>query len=160
MKIKCPVCGEENYFTGLEDEDAKFCSNCNTPLGKPVRINKKLLNANRRNQKPNCNAYDKAEEAANKAWQKVKEAAKKSDTSALKQTMSDYCKAMEPVMKIWPKVVDELGIEVTSATEIAYLSGYSEAVEGFGLPKKLAYLRGDHVAAKTLYKVSRWIPFK
>ena len=66
MKIKCPLCGCENYFTGLEDEDAKFCSNCNTPLGKPVRINKKLLNANRRNQKPNCNTYDKAGETTNK----------------------------------------------------------------------------------------------
>ena len=29
MKIKCPACGYENYFTGLEDEGAKFCSNCN-----------------------------------------------------------------------------------------------------------------------------------
>jgi len=35
MKIKCPLCGCENYFTGLEDEGTKFCSNCNTPLVKP-----------------------------------------------------------------------------------------------------------------------------
>ena len=31
MKIKCPVCGTINYFSGLE-EVTKFCSNCNTPL--------------------------------------------------------------------------------------------------------------------------------
>jgi len=35
MKIKCPLCGCENYFTGLEDEGIKFCSNCNTPLVEP-----------------------------------------------------------------------------------------------------------------------------
>ena len=32
MKIKCPLCNYENYFTGLEDEGTKFCSECNTPL--------------------------------------------------------------------------------------------------------------------------------
>ena len=32
MKIKCPLCGCENYFTGLEDEGTRFCSNCNVPL--------------------------------------------------------------------------------------------------------------------------------
>ena len=31
MKIECPRCGCENYFTGLE-EGTKFCSNCNEPL--------------------------------------------------------------------------------------------------------------------------------
>lgn len=35
MKIKCPLCGCENYFAGLEDEGTKFCSNCNEPLVKP-----------------------------------------------------------------------------------------------------------------------------
>ena len=35
MKIKCPLCGCENYFSGLEDEGTKFCSNCNTPLVEP-----------------------------------------------------------------------------------------------------------------------------
>jgi len=35
MKIKCPACGAENYFTGLEDEGTKFCSNCNRPLPEP-----------------------------------------------------------------------------------------------------------------------------
>lgn len=34
MKIKCPTCGNENYFTGLEDEDTRFCSSCNEPLFK------------------------------------------------------------------------------------------------------------------------------
>ena len=42
MKIKCPVCGNENYFTGLEDEETRFCSSCNEPLfkirkEKPIR---------------------------------------------------------------------------------------------------------------------------
>ena len=32
MKIKCPLCGLENYFTGIEDGVNKFCSKCNTPL--------------------------------------------------------------------------------------------------------------------------------
>ena len=35
MKIKCPLCGCENYFSGLEDEGTKFCSNCNRPLPEP-----------------------------------------------------------------------------------------------------------------------------
>lgn len=37
MKIKCPLCGYENYFTGLEDEGTIFCCNCNNnkPLVKP-----------------------------------------------------------------------------------------------------------------------------
>ena len=34
MKIKCPVCGCENYFSGLEDEETRFCSSCNEPLFK------------------------------------------------------------------------------------------------------------------------------
>lgn len=34
MKIKCPLCSCENYFTGLEDEETRFCSNCNEPLFK------------------------------------------------------------------------------------------------------------------------------
>ena len=36
MKLKCPLCGCENYFTGLEDEVTRFCSNCNEPLVKPI----------------------------------------------------------------------------------------------------------------------------
>jgi hypothetical protein len=35
MKIKCPSCGLENYFTGIEDGVNKFCSKCNTPLAGP-----------------------------------------------------------------------------------------------------------------------------
>jgi len=35
MKIKCPLCGCENYFTGLKDKGTKSCSNCNTPLVEP-----------------------------------------------------------------------------------------------------------------------------
>lgn len=34
MKIKCPACGTENYFSGLEDEETRFCRNCNEPLFK------------------------------------------------------------------------------------------------------------------------------
>ena len=34
MKIKCPACGTENYFSGLEDEETRFCSDCNEPLFK------------------------------------------------------------------------------------------------------------------------------
>jgi len=34
MKIKCPACGCENYFSGLEDEETRFCSDCNEPLFK------------------------------------------------------------------------------------------------------------------------------
>jgi len=32
MKIKCPACGYENYFTGLEDECNRFCNNCGIGL--------------------------------------------------------------------------------------------------------------------------------
>jgi len=32
VKIECPRCGCENYFTGLEDEGTRFCSNCNIQL--------------------------------------------------------------------------------------------------------------------------------
>jgi len=34
MKIKCPACGYVNYFSGLEDEETRFCSSCNEPLFK------------------------------------------------------------------------------------------------------------------------------
>jgi len=34
MKTKCPACGCENYFSGLEDEETRFCSSCNEPLFK------------------------------------------------------------------------------------------------------------------------------
>jgi len=40
VKIKCPLCGCENYFTGLEDEGTRFCSNCNEPLFKPEDFDK------------------------------------------------------------------------------------------------------------------------
>lgn len=38
MKIKCPACGAENYFSGLEDEETRFCSNCNEPLFKIGKV--------------------------------------------------------------------------------------------------------------------------
>ena len=31
MKIKCSACGYVNYFSGLEDEETRFCSSCNEP---------------------------------------------------------------------------------------------------------------------------------
>jgi len=34
MKIKCPACGAENYFSGLEDGETRFCSECHKPLFK------------------------------------------------------------------------------------------------------------------------------
>jgi hypothetical protein len=34
MKIKCPACGAENYFTGLEEEETRFCNSCNESLFK------------------------------------------------------------------------------------------------------------------------------
>ena len=160
MKIKCPTCGVENYFTGLEEEGSKFCSNCNTLLDKPIKDDRVILNKNDHNRKSICNAYNKAEEVANKTWEKVKKESKKSDASALKKAMENYREAMELVLNIWPKVVEELGIEGTSSTANAYSAGYYEAAKEYGLPKKLACLRGDHVASKTLYKVSRWFPFK
>ena len=44
MKIKCPLCGCINYFTGLEDEGTKFCSECNTPLNEPkITLSKKTF---------------------------------------------------------------------------------------------------------------------
>lgn len=39
MKIKCPTCGAENYFSGLEDEETRFCSDCNEPLFKVRKDN-------------------------------------------------------------------------------------------------------------------------
>ena len=38
MKIKCPACGTENYFSGLEDEETRFCGNCNEPLFKIGKV--------------------------------------------------------------------------------------------------------------------------
>jgi len=43
MKIKCPACGTENYFSGLEDKESRFCSDCNEPLFKIGK--EKLYNA-------------------------------------------------------------------------------------------------------------------
>jgi hypothetical protein len=37
MKIKCPACGAESYFTGLEDEETRFCSECHKPLFKIIK---------------------------------------------------------------------------------------------------------------------------
>jgi ribosomal protein L33 len=34
MKIKCPACGAENYFSGLENAETRFCSSCNEALFK------------------------------------------------------------------------------------------------------------------------------
>ena len=74
---------------------------------------------------------------------------------ALEKAIKDFRKAMEQVHKTWPSVVEELGFQVdTSATETAYLAGYSEAKK-YDLPDDLRAKRGDHVATRTLYKVNR-----
>jgi hypothetical protein len=74
-----------------------------------------------------CKAYEEFDEAANSSWKALKKVAKKHDKHTLDIAMNDYCQAVNSVMNIWPRVVEELGIEMTSATETAYLAGYSEA---------------------------------
>ena len=65
---------------------------------------------------------------------------------------------MELVYKAWPSVVEGLRLQVdTLATETAYLAGYSKA-KRYGLTSDLRVKRGDHVATRTLYKVSRIWP--
>jgi tetratricopeptide (TPR) repeat protein len=62
MKIKCPACGYENYFTGLEDEGAKFCSDCNKPLVEP-----KIPEATEKPNYANLGLHKEAMEACKKA---------------------------------------------------------------------------------------------
>lgn len=64
MKIKCPACGAENYFSGLEDEESRFCSDCHKPLFK-IRKEKPIsefLNTNnfgdRLSQLVNCGIFE------------------------------------------------------------------------------------------------------
>jgi len=45
------------------------------------------------------------------------------------------------------------------ATKNAFFGDYTKA-KGYGLPEDLSIKRGDHVASRTLYKVSRIFPWK
>jgi hypothetical protein len=103
-----------------------------------------------------CKAYEEADKLAKEAWEGIKKAHKKKDKKALEEAVKDFCKAMELVYETWPNVVEELRLQVdTPAMETAYLGGYSEATKGYGLTADLGVKRGDHVAARTLYKASR-----
>ncbi len=105
-----------------------------------------------------CKAYEEADKLAKEAWEGIKKAHKKKEKEALEEAVKDFYKAMELVYKTWPNVVEELRLKVdTSATETAYLAGYSEA-KRYGLTSDLRVKRGDHVATRTLYKVSRIWP--
>ena len=105
-----------------------------------------------------CKAYEEADKLAKEAWECIKKAHKAKEKEALEGAVKDFCKAMELVYKTWPSVVEELRLQVnTFATETAYLAGYSEA-KRYGLSSDLRVKRGDHVATRTLYKVSRIWP--
>ncbi len=106
-----------------------------------------------------CKAYEEADKLAKEAWEDIKKAhARKGEKEALEEAVKDFCNAMKLVYKAWPNVVKELRLQVdTSATETAYLAGYSEA-KRYGLTSDLRVKRGDHVATRTLYKVNRIWP--
>ena len=55
MKIKCPACGYENYFTGLEDAGTMFCCNCNN--NKPL-VEPKIPDATEKPNKEASNMVD------------------------------------------------------------------------------------------------------
>jgi len=102
-----------------------------------------------------CGAYEVVDKLAKDAWERLKKAHKKKANQALEEAIKDFSEAMEQVYDIWPAVVEELGIDMdNTATEIAYLGGYSEA-KRYGMPDDLRVKRGDHVATRTRYKVSR-----
>lgn len=102
-----------------------------------------------------CGAYEVVDKLAKDAWERLKKAHKKKANQAVEEAIEDFSEAMEQVYDIWPAVVEELGINMdNTATEIAYLSGYAEA-KSYGIPDNIRVKRGDHVATRTLYKVSR-----
>jgi F0F1-type ATP synthase membrane subunit b/b' len=106
-----------------------------------------------------CKAYEEADKLAKDAWERIKKAHKEEEKEALEEAVKDFSNAMELVYKAWPNVVEELRLQVdTPAMETAYLAGYSEATKGYGLTVDLGVKRGDHVATRTLYKVSRIWP--
>ena len=106
-----------------------------------------------------CKNYEEADKLAKDAWERIKKAHKKKGKETLEEAIKDFCNAMELVYKAWPNVVEELRLQVdTPAMETAYLAGYSEATKGYGFTVDLGVKRGDHVATRTLYKVSRIWP--
>jgi len=64
MKIKCPLCGYENYFTGLEDEGTIFCCNCNN--NKPL-VKSKIPEATEKPDKASLGLHNEAIEACKQA---------------------------------------------------------------------------------------------
>ena len=109
-----------------------------------------------------CDAYEEVDKAAKEAWERLKKANKKKDSLAVKEAIKDFSEAMALVYEVWPSIIEELGIDMdTSATEIAFLAGYSEAKEFLpDADEKFWISRGDHVATRTSYKVSRIFPWK
>ena len=102
-----------------------------------------------------CGLYEASDKSAKEAWERLKKARKKKDNHAVEEAIKDFSKAMEYVYEIWPAVVEELGIDMDNkTTEIAFAGGFSEA-KGYGLPHDITVKRGDHVATRTRYKVSR-----
>jgi len=102
-----------------------------------------------------CGLYEVLDELAKDAWERIKKERKNKDNQAIEEAIKNFSEAMEQVYDIWPAVEQELGIDMgNKATEIAYLGGYSEA-KGYGMPDDIRAKRGDHVATRTLYKVSR-----
>ncbi len=102
-----------------------------------------------------CGAYEVVDKLAKDAWERLKKAHKKKANQAVEEAIEDFSEAMEQVYDIWPAVVEELGIDMDNkTTEIAYLGGYYEA-KRLGMLGDLRVKRGDHVATRTRYKVSR-----
>ncbi len=109
-----------------------------------------------------CDAYEEVDKAAKDAWERLKQAHKKKDSLAVEEAIEDFSEAMELVYEVWPSIVEELGIDVEkSASKTAVLAGYYEAKRLLpDADRKFWISRGDHVAARTLYKVSRIFPWK
>lgn len=107
-------------------------------------------------------AYEEVDKAAKDAWERLKKAIKKKDSLAVEEAIKDFSEAMALVYEVWPSIIEELGINMdTSATQTAILSGYAEAKSLLpDADKKFWISRGDHVATRTSYKVSRIFPWK
>ena len=102
-------------------------------------------------------AYEEVDKLAKDAWERLKKAHKKKDNLAVEEAIKNFSEAMELVYEVWPTVVEELKLQVdNSAMETDVLAGYSEAKSLLhDADRKFWISRGDHVAARALYKVSR-----
>ncbi len=109
-----------------------------------------------------CDAYEEVDKVAKDAWERLKKAHKKKDNFAVEEAIKDFSESMELVYEVWPSIVEELGIDMdTSATKTGYLAGYYEAKRLLpDADRKFWISRGDHVATRTMYKVSRIFPWK